>query len=169
MAQPIFPFSNQSLKKSTKVNRAQIAKRNRRWRHPPYTGPPPWLWKKNPKRNERAPRKGLLLWAKPIDKCPLLASSRGSELPSLLGQTWSGQGEDQDIQTLTYCVSSSNATPHLCQKTSSILQDVYCWFVTKRKSPGSKGQKYLKSWYLLMTFFKHNLWPVRRIYSKKKS
>lgn len=83
---PFFSSFDQWLKKSTKVNPAQIAKRNLRWRHPPHTDPLPWLWKKNSEKSERAPGKGLLLWAKPIDKCPLLASSRGSELLSLLGQ-----------------------------------------------------------------------------------
>lgn len=140
---PIFSLFCQWLKKSTRVNPAQIVKRSLRWRPPPYTDPPLWLWKKNPKKNERAQRKGLLLWAKPTDKCPLLASSRGSELPSLLSQRRGVvKGEDQDRQTLTYCVSSSCASPCLDQKTSSVLWGLCCfWFLTKGKAPGSKRQK----------------------------
>lgn len=140
---PILSSSCQWPRRSTRVSPAQIVKRSWRWRQPLYTDPLPWLWKRNPKRNERAPRKGLLLWAKPTDKCPSLASSRGNKLPFLGGQRFGVvKGRDQEVLTFTYCVSSASSSPHLYQDYISILWGVYYfWFLTKRKSPTSRMQK----------------------------
>lgn len=139
---PFFSLFNQWLKKSMRVSPAQIVKRNLRWRHLPYRDPPPpRLWEKNSKRNERAPRKGLLLWAKPIDKCPLLASSRGSELLSLLGQRCGVvRKRPRHANSRLLCKFIQCLTSPISEDCSPILYSLYYWFLTKRKSPGGKRQ-----------------------------
>lgn len=119
-------------------------KKSLRWRLPLSIGLLPWLWKRNPKRNERAQRRELLLWAKPTDKRPLLASSRESELPSLLGRRCGVvKGQAQDAQTLTYCVSSSSASPRLCRKTVLPPCKVYMasGFQQKRNPLDARGKR----------------------------
>ena len=160
MTQPthilFFPSFYQWLRKSTRVNPAQIVKKSLRWRLPLSIGLLPWLWKRNPKRTERAQRRELLLWAKPIDKWPLLASSRESELPSLLGQRCGVvKGQARDVQTVTYCVSSSSASPHLCQRLFFCPVRFIRLLVFSKKEITwtQEAKEYLKSCYLLMTFF----------------
>lgn len=53
------------------------------------------------------------------------------------------KGQAQDAQTLTYCVSSSSASPRLCQKTVLPLCKVYMasGFQQKRNHLDARGKR----------------------------
>lgn len=131
--------------------------------------PPTMAVKKEPKEERKGPKKGTAALGKANRQVSITGffQRKWAAISVRSDMEWSGRRPRRTDSHLLCKFIQRHASPI----SENFFHPARCLLLVcnQKEITWKQGAKeYLKSWYLLMTFFKHNLWPVRRIYSKKK-